>query len=249
MNILLILLKWPKLDPDRVTDAPWSEVVPCILIKKTLFRTKPLMMYGVMNLLDAFAMASILAAFPVFSEHRFDWDATQLVTFFAFVGIMAPIQFAGTLRLLLRHVSEIAVLKIGYVASATAYVLFFLVGLTTIGWLNFPVAIVVTLGLISNPTQTSLAVREVPRKDIGRLSGAYSVLETSGKLLAPAMVALVLNNTVDGPLPSLVFLVAALILSPGVIMAFTVERFTTVVRKDLTVVLEGTELENQGLKS
>lgn len=227
VNITLVLCRWPRTKASVENAAPWRDANPWYLVQ-VLRRTKPLMIYGLMNYVDAFALYMIFASMPLFTRERYDWTSRNLVVMFLIIGFGAPLQVILWTRVMVKYTGEVFVLKLGYIASFLAYFLWFIVGMQNVGFFMYFVLGFFTLGLVSNAMQTGMAVREVHRDDLGRFSGAYSVLETLGKVLAPVVAAVVLNNTIDGPLPSAVFLAASVALLPGVICAFAVARLVQV---------------------
>merc|ERR1712061_569884 len=114
-------------------------------------------------------------------------------------------------------------LRLGYVATCLAFLSMFLFGLVRARGAFYATSLVVALGMISNPVQLSMSLRELPEEEYGRLSGGISILETLGKVMAPFVGGAVLNHSIGGPLPSLVYLVAAVVIIPGVVMAFRVQ--------------------------
>merc|ERR1712228_75211 len=58
--------------------------------------------------------------------------------------------------------------------------------------------------------------------ELGRLSGAYSVLETLAKAFAPILAGGVMEATIEGSMSSFVFLTASMVLIPGAVLAFVV---------------------------
>jgi len=227
LNIAFIACKWPWYTPDAKNQVPWLDASPYHLLKSTLLKSRSLLIFGVLNFLDAFCLHMIFAAFPLFTKKHFGWGPRNLTAFFLCIGLGVPVQVGFVLRMLLRYLSEFAILQAGYIASCLAFFLFFVVGLGSIGWLAYPIVVVLTFGLISNPIQTALAVREVPREELGRLSGAYSIMETSGKLVAPVVAASAMNATIDGEIPSAVFLISCLFIIPGIMLSFIVPRYCT----------------------
>jgi len=220
VNILIISSCWPPAIQRPWTS--WREADPVYLVRSTVGRTPTLKIYGVMNFLDAFASSMFFGTMALFTKYRFGWTKSNIAPFFLCFGLLVPLQLGVVLPLLLKLFGEPVVLKLGYGLSCLAFFLFFLTGLTERPELFMAVLFPFTHGFISNPTQTVMANREVEEWELGRLSGAYSILETSGKTIAPLTAALLLSNTLESALPSFVYLAAATVLFPGVVLSFRI---------------------------
>lgn len=227
-NMLFMLLKWPRYTPSEV--APFSEALPWMLVKNTLCKSKTLTLYGIMNFFDSFALTMVLVSVttvPIVIFGEDNWGSQQIGMFMVFFGIGICFGSGVLLKLMLKCVSELSVLKFGYIVSCAAFAILWLIGMqSTLPALMYLGVIPVAVGFVSNPVQTSFATREVDWHVVGRLSGAYSVMETLGKVAAPMLVAPVFQATVDSA-PSMVYLCASLVLIPAVLMAFLVGRFQT----------------------
>lgn len=217
-NMVIITRYWPKAVQNPST--PWKGANPIELVRSVVGRSATLRTYGIMNFLDAFATSMFLGTMALFTKFRFGWTQANLAPFFLLFGLMMPFQLGVVLPALLKRFSQPQVLKYGYLTSCLAFFLFFLAGLTSSSVLFVLVVFPFTLGFISNPTQTVMANQEVEDWELGRLSGAYSILETTGKTVAPLIAGVVMNRTLQSVFPSFVYLVASAILFPGVVLAF-----------------------------
>eukprot|EP00933_Yihiella_yeosuensis_P072140 TRINITY_DN8044_c0_g1_i1.p1 TRINITY_DN8044_c0_g1~~TRINITY_DN8044_c0_g1_i1.p1 ORF type:complete len:505 (-),score=71.14 TRINITY_DN8044_c0_g1_i1:629-2143(-) len=222
LNMALMYWKWPLTKASDDEAVSWADANPYLLVKNTVMRTLRLKLFGVMNFLDAFALHIIFSTLSVFTKAQFNWNPILLAVFFLCFGILTPLQMTFVMKPLLKLKGEAFVLKVGYGATTFAYLCLFGFGLTHIGNLMFVFVIFFTLGLISNPTQTSLAIQELPPSELGRLSGGLSLLETLGKAAAPLIGSAILSKSLTGPLPSLVYLVSALTMLPAFGLAFCI---------------------------
>merc|ERR1712232_700552 len=107
-----------------------------------------------------------------------------------------------------------------FVVMTMFYILFRLLTDSTY-WLGFIVILLFSLSAISYPLAVGLTTREVNPEEQGRLQGAVSVLETTGKIVAPLLASHVLIPNFDQPhqFNGMVYLVAGLIVAPGVLLA------------------------------
>mmetsp|Transcript_61414 Transcript_61414/g.179507 ORF Transcript_61414/g.179507 Transcript_61414/m.179507 type:complete len:537 (-) Transcript_61414:337-1947(-) len=221
LNILLICCTWPRSTP--VQTVSWREANPYCLLKRTVMRTKQLEIFGWMNLLDAFAVFFMLSTIPLFTKTRYGWSLSMLSLFLLVIGLLTPVQMFAVMRPLLRRSGEVVILKLGYLASCLAYAAMFFAGLADTGMAFFSTTLVFSLGLISNPTHMGMAVREMPPEEYGRLAGGLSLLETLGRALAPLVGGMAFDLGVKWDLPSLLYLVAAVLMLPGMLLACGVQ--------------------------
>mmetsp|Transcript_28047 Transcript_28047/g.89128 ORF Transcript_28047/g.89128 Transcript_28047/m.89128 type:complete len:482 (-) Transcript_28047:225-1670(-) len=223
-SLLVICCAWPQMNrcSQASRTAPWSNALPCLLFKSTLLATTPLMMYSAIFFVDGFGTDMVRSGFMVFARKVFHFGTQELSAFMMFHGVLAPIMMSVVLPRLLKWFGELFVLKVGSGAVLTGFVVAFLVGLQSAGWLLFIVPPISAVGMMMNPVLMGMACRELPKEGMGRLSGALNLVETVAKFVAPLVAGYVMSRTLRGPTPSLVFLAAAAIATPGVSMAWCV---------------------------
>jgi hypothetical protein len=193
------------------------------LLRDVAFRNPILRTISGMAFIDDFVQISCFTCVPLFTMVRFNWEAKNLGAFFFTFGVMTPLQLKVVMPQLLKK-GEGFVLKLGYSCRLLAYIGFFAAGQVGSSTCFLAVICLYTLGSIALPVQISMANRQVNEYELGRLSGAFAVLDTLGRIVAPMLATMVLTSTVHGALPSFTFLACGCMLAPGVMLAFKVAR-------------------------
>ena len=134
------------------------------------------------------AFAGLLTNFPLFSDARFNWGASENAFFFACVGLCAVATQGLLVGRMQRRFGETALALGGLALTALCLVL---VGGSTSGWMLYPVVGLLAVGAgLAIPALTALLSRRAPADRQGRLMGGVqavlSLQLVSGPLLAGA---------------------------------------------------------------
>jgi MFS family permease len=131
------------------------------------------------------SFAGLLTNFPLFSDARFGWGASENAFFFAFVGACA----VATQGLLVGRTQRLfgeARLALGGLAL-TALCLA-LVGASTSGWLLYPVVGAMAGGAgLAIPALTALLSRRAPAEEQGRLMGGVQAVLSLALICGPLL--------------------------------------------------------------
>lgn len=222
LALLTILLAWPgrKLLPLPDHPAQFVEAFPCLLIKITLCASPAMVILSVMQFTDHFALHILSAGYATFTRKQYRWGTDKIGLFMVVNGLWAPVFQGVLLPLLLRRSGEVCVLRIGFTATVASFVASWLIGLTSYGDLLFASTIIAGVGFMANPVLASLASRQLPKSEMGRMFAAFALLDMVSRILAPLLSEYVMARTLGGPMPSTVFLCAAAVGMPAVVLAF-----------------------------
>lgn len=240
LNILIILMCWRRVPISPEQRAPWKDANPIEVMRSTVLSSRSLMIYAVMNFMDAFSMGIMFESLHTFTAEQFEWNTEDRTGFLLALGLLFQFAFAVALPCGLTKFGELPVLKFGYLLSTISFFCFFLSGLGKTVWHGrfFTLALLpFGLGCISQPVQTAMAQREVSRDQTGRLNGAWMMIETLAGVAAPLLVRWAVAARPDN-MPSFVFLVAGILTLPGTVLAFMLERVTVVLLDESTELLE-----------
>mmetsp|Transcript_17207 Transcript_17207/g.44264 ORF Transcript_17207/g.44264 Transcript_17207/m.44264 type:complete len:524 (+) Transcript_17207:59-1630(+) len=225
--LLVVVFAWPwlKVSPEQKASAPWSNASPWTLIKVTLWQSTPLMMYAAIYFIDGFATDMVHSAFMVFVRKVFHWRATAMSLLMMVQGTCVPIILGCVLPRLLRRCGELPVLKIGALSTLAQFLAAFLIGLggRSLSHWFYVVPFLGAVSALANPVLMALSCRELPREEMGRLAGALGFVETIAKIISPLVAGEIMTHTLKGPIPSIVFLAAAGIVLPSVVLCWFVK--------------------------
>lgn len=221
-SLLVICFTWPS-HVKVAEPAPWRDAVPWVSVKRTILTSTNLMLFGIMFFIEGFGMDTLHSAFMVFARKLYHFDTEQCAVFLMLVGVTTPFVMAVILPVLLSCGGELFALRFSSVMLLGVFAVLFLIGLTPYGFLLFLAAPFIPLSHISGSVLLGFATRELPKDEWGRLTGATMAVETCGRLLAPLTAMYVMRRTMDGPCPSAMFLVTAVLMLPGVAIAWWVQ--------------------------
>jgi MFS family permease len=129
------------------------------------------------------AFAGLQTNFPLFSQARFAWDATQNGIFFAFVGVCAVLVQGVLLGKIQPRFGDKRLALSGLLMMASAL---FLVALAPEAWMLFPLVALGALGSgTSIPTLTGLISQRVAADAQGRLMGGTQVVLNLAAIAGP----------------------------------------------------------------
>merc|ERR1711912_78387 len=89
---------------------------------------------------------------------------------------------------LTQRIGEVRTLQVSFLVMAVFYMLFSF--LDDSSWLlAFVIIVLFSVSSIAYPLAVGMATREVEAAEQGRLQGAVSILETTGKIVAPLLAS------------------------------------------------------------
>merc|ERR1712176_1091753 len=106
-------------------------------------------------------------------------------------AFLSAVALAALQPCLTRLWGEIRTLQFSFVCMSLFYILFSFLSPAT-SWISFVIISLFSVSAISYPLSVGLATREVNPEEQGNLQGAVSILETTGKILAPLLASDVL---------------------------------------------------------
>jgi multidrug resistance protein len=162
-----------------------------------------------------FAFAMFQTTFALFTERRFQFDASQTGYFFSAAGILGAIVQGGFIRPVVHRLGDKPTFIVGLVCSAVG-----LVGATLTHSVGAFVFALIPLGLgigFGHPTLSSLISRAARQEEQGRLQGAASAVESLGRTMGPVWGNASLQRFGEGTpyVSAAVCLMVTLVLSLG----------------------------------
>jgi DHA1 family tetracycline resistance protein-like MFS transporter len=166
------------------------------------------------------SFAGLLTNFPLFSNVRFDWDATANAFFFAFVGVCAVLTQGVLLGKLQLRFGEERLLLGGLALMALNICL---IALVPYGPLLYPVVGILAIGTgLAIPALTALISRRVSEREQGKVMGGQQAILSLTLLIGPLISGLAFDNLgvpspywIGGLLAALALLITAAALLPN----------------------------------
>ncbi len=119
----------------------------------------------------------------LFTAYRFDWGPTETGLSLAAVGVMFVVGQGGLVRVVVPRLGERRAILLGLAVSAVTTVLY---GLTTRGWMVFPIMVLGLFGwTIGAPAVQALMSRAVPPNEQGLLQGAIASMTNLTSIVGP----------------------------------------------------------------
>lgn len=145
-------------------------------------------------------------------------------------------------------------LKFGYFCTIVFYLALSVLTPST-SYVFFFIVVIFSLGMIKTPITTALAAREVDPQQQGSLQGALSLLETIGKIVAPLLAGeflIPMFNQSPDQFHGMVYFIAALVIMPGLALAFYLGAVTTdhevPEKEDVPHQLELSNIKEEGIE-
>jgi len=156
----------------------------------------------------------------LYTDFRFDWTPKQGGYSLALVGLMAAIVQGGLARRLIPLWGE---QKAAFIALVINVVAFIFYGLSTQGWMVYPVIIFGALGGIAAPAIQGMTANSVADNEQGGLQGMLSSLVAVagiiGPLIATGLFEFFISEDAPFHLPGAAFFSSALIVAVAIVLA------------------------------
>jgi MFS transporter, DHA1 family, tetracycline resistance protein len=206
-----------KRSPFKVKDAnPFGAL-------KLLNSTPVLKRLSMINTLYLLAHHVLPTIFVLYASHRYGWDSKWVGITLAMVGVASIIVQGGLVGRIVKAIGERASLLIGLACGVIALAMY---GFAPTGpwfWAGIPFG--AFMGLFG-PAAQALMTREVPPEHQGQLQGANSSVMGLTGLIGPLLFSYVfawaIGSGAHFGLPGAAYLLAALLLALGMVVAVTV---------------------------
>jgi DHA1 family tetracycline resistance protein-like MFS transporter len=188
-NVIFGLLVLPEsLPPERRAATPSGRALNPFTQLANLFSIAPIRLLLATIFTLNLAFSGLQTNFPLYSQRRFGWDATQNGIFFAYVGICAVLVQGVLFRLVQPRLGEKRLAIGGLVLMAAG-----LAGMAAApqAWLLYPLVGMLALGSgLSIPALTGLTSSRVDASAQGRLMGGMQGLLSLTMIIGPMMAGL-----------------------------------------------------------
>ncbi len=166
------------------------------------------------------SFTGLISNFPLFSNVRFGWTATDNAFFFAFIGTIAVVTQGGLIGYLQPRLGEVRLLFGGLLLMALDLTL---MALVPSGWMLYPIVGLLALGTgLAIPNLTGIISNRTPAQTQGRLMGGIQAILSLAMILGPALAGLYFDYIgvsapylIGGVLAALALLAATKALMPG----------------------------------
>jgi len=229
--ICIVIFLWRDIAPRK--NFVWQELNP--LAGLPMFkRSGSMATYGILILQASFALNIYTSTLAYYCENFLGMSKALFSALGVEWALVSALCMGAVQPALSNLYGEVRTLQMTFVALLTFFVLFSLLTEST-WWASYLVMPFFSFSTMAYPLAVGLATREVEPEEQGKLQGAVSVLETTGKILAPLLASEILIPLFDGPgqFHGAVYLVAGLIVAPGVWLSCQqTERVTYLERTD-----------------
>lgn len=226
LNIALIHFAWTDVAPTKKFQMKDANPVAGIHV---LSLTPALPVCGLMTFLDAFSLNIFTGTFAFYCESVLRMGKTPVTLLSLVFGTSSAAWLGHFGPKFMETHGEIAMLKFGYFCTIVFYLALSVLTPST-SYVFFFIVVIFSLGMIKTPITTALAAREVDPQQQGSLQGALSLLETIGKIVAPLLAGeflIPMFNQSPDQFHGMVYFIAALVIMPGLALAFYLGAVTT----------------------
>jgi DHA1 family tetracycline resistance protein-like MFS transporter len=219
-NALYGLFVLPEsLAPEKRRAFEWRRANPLGSLR--LLRSHPeLSGLAVVMFLSNLAHAALPATFVLYAAYRYGWDERAVGFVLASVGICSAIVQGAIVGTAVRRLGERRVLLTGLTCGAIG---FFCYGLAPTGVLFMAAVPVVALWGLASPAAQGLMTRHIGPNEQGALQGAAGSLVGIATMIGPALFAGTFAYFIGAGarwhVPGAAFMLAALLLAAGVVVA------------------------------
>jgi DHA1 family tetracycline resistance protein-like MFS transporter len=208
-----------SLPPEKRRPFEWRRANPLGSLK--LLRSHPeLSGMAVVMFLSNLAHAALPATFVLYAGYRYGWDARDVGLVLASVGICSAIVQGAVVGPAVRRLGERRVLLAGLTCGAVG---FFAYGLAPTGMLFLAAVPVVALWGLASPAAQGLMTRHIGPTEQGALQGATGSVMGIATMIGPwlfaATFAYFIGEGTRWHLPGAAFMLAALLLALGAVVA------------------------------
>jgi DHA1 family tetracycline resistance protein-like MFS transporter len=208
-----------SLPPDRRRAFEWKRANPLGSLR--LLRSHPELsgLAGVV-FLSNLAHAALPATFVLYAGYRYGWDERAVGFTLALIGVCSAIVQGGLVQPVVRRFGERSVLIFGLAAGAVGFAMY---GLAPSGLAFLAAVPVVALWGLASPAAQSIMTRHVGASEQGQLQGANGSIMGIATMIGPTLFATTFAYFIgEGArlhLPGAAFLVAAVLLAGGALLA------------------------------
>jgi DHA1 family tetracycline resistance protein-like MFS transporter len=177
---------------------------------------------GIVAFLHRMAHDALPSLFVLYGDYRYGWSPRTVGFALMGVGIVSMIVQGGLVRPAVRRLGEPVALLAGLGCGAMAFVIY---ALAPNGWLFMSGIVVGGLFGLAYPSLQGMMTRRVGPDEQGQLQGALGSLAGIAAIIAPALFTQVFATAIrptgpgGGALPGAPFLLAALMLIAGMVVA------------------------------
>ena len=208
-----------SLPPDRRRAFEWKRANPLGSLR--LLRSHPELsgLAGVV-FLSNLAHAALPATFVLYAGYRYGWDERTVGFTLALIGVCSAVVQGGLVQPVVRRFGERSALIFGLAAGAVGFAMY---GLAPSGLAFLAAVPVVALWGLASPAAQSIMTRHVGGSEQGQLQGANGSIMGIATMIGPTLFATTFAFFIgEGArlhLPGAAFLVAAVLLAGGALLA------------------------------
>jgi DHA1 family tetracycline resistance protein-like MFS transporter len=219
-NALYGLFFLPEsLAPDKRANIAIGSLNPFGALAGLWLAYPPLVSWAFVTLAAALGGTGLNVMFVIYTSYRYGWapqDVGMLLTFYGAGAIGVQM---GLLPLLLKRLSERAVMLLGYGVQTAAVMG---AGLAPSGKLFCVSIAMLCAGIVAGPTQSAIVSRLVGGSDQGKLAGATRSLYNIPAIIAPSFFSFVFAEAImrgGKPFSGVPFLFAGAMMAFAAVMA------------------------------
>ena len=192
----------------------------------TFLRSHPeLLGLAAANSLSYLAHEVLPSTFVLYASYRYDWDARTVGLTLASVGVCFGVVQAGLVGPMVKRFGERRALLAGLCFGVAGFAMYGLAPTGALFWIGTPL---MALWGLSGPAAQGLMTRRVNASEQGQLQGANGSLRGISGLVGPGLFTLTFASFIgprrDWHLPGAPFLLASLLLTGALVLAWRITR-------------------------
>jgi MFS transporter, DHA1 family, tetracycline resistance protein len=213
-----------SLPPDRRVPFSWKNANPLGALK--LLRSHP-MLTGLASCYFLISLAHVVlpSMTVLYMHNRYAWDTRSVGLLLAGVGVCSLLVQGFLVKPIVKRIRERRAMAVGLLFGAAGFVIYGIAPTGAVFWIGVPV---MALWALATPSLQTLMTSLVDATEQGRLQGALASLVGLASLIGPTMFtqiyAVCIGSRADLGLPGAPFLLAAVLISIAMTLAWQTTR-------------------------
>lgn len=166
---------------------------PLITLKK-IFKSPLILAFASVHFLIQLAGLTHPSIWTIYTEHRFNWNTTQVGLSLTLVGVLMAISQGWFTRIVIPHLGEhktVLYCAFGNIIAFTLYASAYE------GWMLYVVVVFSALFFVGQPALQSLATKLVPLDEQGEFQGSLVSLTSLAAIMNPLIVSQLFAHFTD----------------------------------------------------
>jgi DHA1 family tetracycline resistance protein-like MFS transporter len=227
LNFLFGLFVLPESFPKEKRRALQLRKLNPLLTLKKIFTSPLILSFALVHFLIQLAGLTHPSIWTIYTEHRFNWNTTQVGLSLTLVGVLVAISQGWFTRIVIPRLGEYKTVMYCAFGNVIAFSLY---ASAYEGWMLYIVIVFSALFFVGQPALQSLATKVVPLDEQGEFQGSLVSLTSLAAIINPLIVSQLFAHFTDKKglyLPGIPYFFAAFIsLIAGIVILKTTKAKT-----------------------